>query len=67
MVVPPRAIHTFKNPSETEDAEFFMTATPGKSSFPPIGSRLSLATLLPANSLEVVDYHANSVRFRLLC
>ncbi len=30
MVVPPRAIHTFKNPSDTEDAEFFMTATPGR-------------------------------------
>jgi mannose-6-phosphate isomerase-like protein (cupin superfamily) len=29
MVVPPRAIHTFANPSETEDAEFFMTSTPG--------------------------------------
>lgn len=30
MVVPPRAFHTFKNPSDEEDAEFFMTATPGK-------------------------------------
>jgi mannose-6-phosphate isomerase-like protein (cupin superfamily) len=30
MVVPPRAIHTFKNASDTEDAEFFMTATPGE-------------------------------------
>lgn len=30
MVVPPRAIHTFKNASETEAAEFFMTSTPGK-------------------------------------
>ncbi|KAB5566461.1 RmlC-like cupin domain-containing protein [Coniochaeta sp. 2T2.1] len=29
MVVPPRAIHTFKNASDTEEAEFFMTATPG--------------------------------------
>ncbi|KAK2771619.1 cupin 2 conserved barrel domain protein [Colletotrichum kahawae] len=29
MVVPPRAIHTFANPSETEPAEFFMTSTPG--------------------------------------
>ncbi|KAH6647556.1 RmlC-like cupin domain-containing protein [Truncatella angustata] len=29
MTVPPRAIHTFKNASETEPAEFFMTATPG--------------------------------------
>ncbi|CCF38378.1 hypothetical protein CH063_09481 [Colletotrichum higginsianum] len=29
MVVPPRAIHTFSNPSETEPAEFFMTSTPG--------------------------------------
>ncbi|KZL64333.1 cupin 2 conserved barrel domain protein [Colletotrichum incanum] len=28
MVVPPRAIHTFTNPSETEPAEFFMTSTP---------------------------------------
>lgn len=37
MVVPPRAIHTFMNPSDEEDAEFFMTATPGKlvSSPPP--------------------------------
>jgi mannose-6-phosphate isomerase-like protein (cupin superfamily) len=30
MVVPPRAIHTFENPSDTVDAEFFMTSTPGK-------------------------------------
>jgi hypothetical protein len=30
MTVPPRAIHTFKNASDTEPAEFFMTATPGK-------------------------------------
>ncbi|RKU48620.1 hypothetical protein DL546_008861 [Coniochaeta pulveracea] len=30
MVVPPRAIHTFENASATEEAEFFMTATPGK-------------------------------------
>ncbi|KAI1861690.1 uncharacterized protein JN550_010760 [Neoarthrinium moseri] len=29
LTVPPRAIHTFKNASKTEDAEFFMTATPG--------------------------------------
>lgn len=29
MVVPPRAIHTFSNPSDSEDAEFFMTSTPG--------------------------------------
>ncbi|KAK4166477.1 hypothetical protein QBC43DRAFT_313797 [Cladorrhinum sp. PSN259] len=29
MTVPPGAIHTFKNPSETEDAECYMTATPG--------------------------------------
>ncbi|KAJ0139110.1 hypothetical protein CTA2_1819, partial [Colletotrichum tanaceti] len=29
MVVPPRAIHTFSNPSETEPAELFMTSTPG--------------------------------------
>ncbi|KAK7935630.1 cupin domain-containing protein [Apiospora marii] len=29
VTVPPRAVHTFKNASETEDAEFFMTATPG--------------------------------------
>ncbi|KAK0707568.1 RmlC-like cupin domain-containing protein [Lasiosphaeris hirsuta] len=29
MTVPPRAIHTFKNPSETEDCECYMTATPG--------------------------------------
>lgn len=32
MTVPPRAIHTFKNASTTEPAEFFMTATPGKPS-----------------------------------
>lgn len=30
MVVPPRAVHTFMNPSAEEEAEFFMTATPGK-------------------------------------
>ena len=42
MVVPPRAIHTFKNASDTEDAEFFMTATPGES-FPPTSS-YALAT-----------------------
>ncbi|KAH7367582.1 RmlC-like cupin domain-containing protein [Plectosphaerella cucumerina] len=29
MVVPPRAVHTFSNASETEPAEFFMTSTPG--------------------------------------
>lgn len=29
MTVPPGAIHTFKNASETEDAECYMTATPG--------------------------------------
>ncbi|KAK7966590.1 uncharacterized protein PG986_000867 [Apiospora aurea] len=28
VTVPPRAVHTFKNASQTEDAEFFMTATP---------------------------------------
>ena len=31
MVVPPTAVHTFLNASEDEDAEFFMTATPGES------------------------------------
>ncbi|KAK8038009.1 hypothetical protein PG994_014776 [Apiospora phragmitis] len=30
VTVPPRAVHTFKNASDTEDAEFFMTATPGR-------------------------------------
>lgn len=30
MTVPPGAIHTFKNASETEDCECYMTATPGK-------------------------------------
>lgn len=29
MTVPPGAIHTFKNGSETEDCECYMTATPG--------------------------------------
>ncbi|KAL1867266.1 hypothetical protein Daus18300_006385 [Diaporthe australafricana] len=29
MVVPPRAIHTFENASSTEEAELYMTATPG--------------------------------------
>nr|XP_036587103.1 cupin [Colletotrichum truncatum]KAF6797834.1 cupin [Colletotrichum truncatum] len=29
MVVPPRAIHTFSNPSDSVPAEFFMTSTPG--------------------------------------
>ena len=29
MTVPPGAIHTFKNASETEDCECYMTATPG--------------------------------------
>ncbi|ORY61282.1 RmlC-like cupin domain-containing protein [Pseudomassariella vexata] len=29
MTVPPRAIHTFQNASQEEEAEFFMTATPG--------------------------------------
>ncbi len=32
MCVPPRAVHTFENPSDTEEAECFMTATPGMSS-----------------------------------
>lgn len=31
VTVPPRAVHTFKNASDAEDAEFFMTATPGTS------------------------------------
>lgn len=35
MTVPPRAIHTFKNASALEPAEFFMTATPGRFSNPP--------------------------------
>lgn len=30
MVVPPRATHSFANTSETEEAEVYMTATPGK-------------------------------------
>lgn len=30
MTVPPRAVHTFKNASETEDCECYMTATPGE-------------------------------------
>ena len=30
ITVPPGAIHTFKNASETEDCECYMTATPGK-------------------------------------
>ncbi|KAL2132097.1 hypothetical protein VTI74DRAFT_4220 [Chaetomium olivicolor] len=29
MTVPPGAVHTFKNGSETEDCECYMTATPG--------------------------------------
>ncbi|KAK4128489.1 hypothetical protein N657DRAFT_686018 [Parathielavia appendiculata] len=29
MTVPPGAVHTFKNASETEDCEVYMTATPG--------------------------------------
>lgn len=29
MTVPPGAIHTFKNASETEACEVYMTATPG--------------------------------------
>lgn len=33
MVAPPRASHSFENVSETEEAEIYMTATPGK--FPP--------------------------------
>jgi quercetin dioxygenase-like cupin family protein len=45
IVVPPRAIHTFKNASETEDAEFFMTATPGKSLW--IGPGFSFQRLSP--------------------
>jgi len=30
MTVPPGAIHTFKNASETEDCACYMTATPGR-------------------------------------
>ena len=51
MVVPPRAIHTFQNPSETEDAEFFMTATPGASSRHHCCSQMTAAT-----SRDVVDF-----------
>lgn len=29
MTVPPGAIHTFKNASETETCEVYMSATPG--------------------------------------
>lgn len=29
MTVPPGAIHTFKNASDTEDCACYMTATPG--------------------------------------
>ncbi len=29
MTVPPGAVHTFKNASDTEDCECYMTATPG--------------------------------------
>lgn len=47
MTVPPRAIHTFKNASDTEPAEFFMTATPGKC--------LSLSSLLQTKSM-ITDF-----------
>ena len=30
MTIPPGAIHTFKNASQKEDAECYMTATPGQ-------------------------------------
>lgn len=30
MVAPPRASHSFENASETEEAEIYMTATPGE-------------------------------------
>ena len=44
MVVPPRAIHTFKNASDTEEAEFFMTATPSRLSGPQVVSRRLVLT-----------------------
>ncbi|OHE94262.1 hypothetical protein CORC01_10422 [Colletotrichum orchidophilum] len=52
MVVPPRAIHTFSNPSDTVPAEFFMTSTPGMHfSFPPCGEEVQCveADLLTAD------------------
>lgn len=30
MVAPPRASHSFENASASEEAEVYMTATPGK-------------------------------------
>jgi len=37
MTVPPGAVHTFKNASETEDCECYMTATPGRYLFWRVG------------------------------
>lgn len=38
MTVPPGAIHTFKNASDTEDCACYMTATPGRHNSHPISS-----------------------------
>lgn len=53
--MPPRAIHTFRNPSDTEDAEFFMTATPGRFS-PRKKTGYIPGHLFPANSLIDADF-----------
>jgi hypothetical protein len=48
MTVPPGAIHTFKNASETEDCECYMTATPGECCIlpPRNGGRLVCSLIL---------------------
>jgi uncharacterized RmlC-like cupin family protein len=61
MTVPPGAIHTFKNASETEDAACYMTATPGMKCVPvafsrrvsPADSSLKQVTMLIVSDLVV--------------
>jgi mannose-6-phosphate isomerase-like protein (cupin superfamily) len=48
MTVPPGAVHTFKNASETEDCACYMTATPGEnSSDVKLGCSTKTASVLP--------------------
>lgn len=54
MTVPPGAIHTFRNASETEDCECYMTATPGEKGLPNV-SLPGLACSLTA-SMTVGHY-----------
>ena len=59
MTVPPGAVHTFKNASETEDCECYMTATPGNlPSSPPCRSD-RMANLGYANVVRLAGHYVD--------